>query len=51
MTSGLLSSHNGHLGNLHDDWLGNTDGSEFEAGTECPFLVAIVILGFLSIFK
>ena len=27
VTSGLLSSYEGHLGNLHEDWQGNRDAS------------------------
>ena len=31
-TSGLLSSYEGHLRNLHEAWQGNTDDSRGEAG-------------------
>ena len=31
-TSGLLSSYEGHVRNLHDAWQGNTDASRSEAG-------------------
>ena len=31
-TSGLLSSSEGHLRNLHEAWLGNSDDSQCEAG-------------------
>ena len=50
-TSGLLSSYEGYLRNLHEAWQGNTDASCGEAGDRGPFLVAKMILGFLSIFK
>ena len=49
--SGLLSSYEGHLRNLLEAWQGNTDTSRGEAGDPGPFLVATVILGFLSIFN
>ena len=36
-TSGLLSSYDGHLRNLHEAWQGNTDPSRGEAG-DCESL-------------
>ena len=51
VTSGLLSSYEGHLRNLLEAWQGNTDTSRGEAGCQSPFLAATVILGFLSIFN
>ena len=49
--SGLLSSYEGHLRNLLEAWQGNTDASRERREMQGPFLVAKVILGFLSIFK
>ena len=49
--SGLLSSYERHHRNLYEAWQGNRDVSRGKAGLEGPFLVATVILGFLSIFK
>ena len=37
VTSGLLSSYDGHLRNLHEAWQGNTDPSRGEAG-DCESL-------------
>ena len=51
MTSGLLSSYDGHLRNLHEAWQGNKVASCGKAETEGPFIVATLILGFLSIVK
>ena len=49
--SGLLSSYEVHVSNLHDAWqsIGMLLGVRRE--TQGPFLVATVILVFLSIFK
>ena len=49
--SGLLSSYEGNLRNIHEAWQGNTEASRGKAGDEDPFPVATVILGFQSIFK
>ena len=49
--SGLLSSYEGHLRNLHEAFREIRTLLEVRRETECPFLVATVILGFLSIFK
>ena len=49
--SGLLSSYEGHLRNLHEAWQENTMLLEVRPETEGPFLVATVTLGFLYIFK
>ena len=32
--SGLLSSFEGHLGNIHEAWQGNTDASQVELGDQ-----------------
>ena len=49
--SGLLSSYEGQLRNLHEAWQGNMDTFRVEAQDQVSILVATVILGFLSIFK
>ena len=49
--SGLLSSYEGHLRNVHESWQSIRKVLEVRRETECPFLIATVILGFLSIFK
>ena len=51
MTSGLLSSYEGYVRNLQKACHSNMDASRCEAGDKGTFLVATVILGFLSIFK
>ena len=51
VTSCLLSCYEGQLRNLHQACQENKDASQGKAGSECPFLVATVILGFLSIFN
>ena len=51
VTSELLSSYEGHLRNLHEAWQGNIDASRGRGETEAPFLVATVIMGFLSVVK
>ena len=50
-TTGLLSSYEGKLRNLHEAWQGNKDDSRGEAENEEPFQVAKVILELLSIFN
>ena len=49
--SGLLISYEGNDRNLHEAWQGNRDASRGKVWTEGPFLLATVILGFLSIFN
>ena len=51
VTSGLLSSYEGHLRNLFQAWQGNRDAFRCEEGDQGPFPVATVILGFLSILR
>ena len=50
-TSGLLSSYEGHLRNLHEAWQGNTDASRGEAGDPGSLSSCQLILGFLSVFN
>ena len=51
VTTGLLSTYEGYVRNLQEAWHSNMDASRGEAGDKGTFLVATVILGFLSIFK
>ena len=51
VTSGLISSYDGHLRNLNYAWQYNTDASGVEAGDQLSLYSGTVILGFLSIFK
>ena len=51
MTSGLLSRYEGHVRYLLEAWQGNTDAFEERRENQCSFIVATVILGFLSIFN
>ena len=51
LMSGLMSSYEGHLRSLLEAWQGNTNAFGGEEETQCPFLVATVILGFLAIFN
>ena len=51
VTSGLLSTYEGYVRNLEEEWHSNMDASRGEARDKGTFLVATVILGFLSIFK
>ena len=48
--SGLLSSYDGHFRKLYYTWQENTDVSGSEPGGQRPFLVATVMLVFLSTF-
>ena len=51
-TSGLLSSYEGYLRNLHEAWQGNTDASRGDLGNRGSLSTChTVILGFLSIVK
>ena len=51
MTSGVLSSYEEHRRKLLEAWQGNKDSYRGEPGDQGTFLVATVILGFLSIFN
>ena len=48
--SGLLSSHDGHLGKLNSAWQENTDASGGEPGGQAALISCTVALVFLSMF-
>ena len=43
--SGLLSSYDGHLGNLNYAWLGNTDASGGEPGGQASLIIWQIYIG------
>ena len=51
VTSGLLSSYDGHLGKLNYAWQENIEASGCELGGQASLIVGTVILGFLTIFQ
>ena len=51
VTSGLMSSYEGHFRSLLEAWQGNINASGVRMENQCPFLVATVILGFLAILN